>query len=124
MRIICVKQEIEPARAAQLGTDRGSGDRGPAIDAFKHAIDALFEAESAERAIPTVRRLFVIAHRPALGLAALQDYPFPPRFAASLGAAGTVSREARIARLRDGAAASLVSPSLAEGDQRCRPAAG
>jgi len=74
------------ARAAQMIESPADRHRARGIQAFKQAIDALFEAESAERAIPPVRELFAIAHRPSLRLATLHGRLLPPALA--LGQAG------------------------------------
>ncbi|MGO8869505.1 MAG: hypothetical protein ACLQME_23715 [Alphaproteobacteria bacterium] len=78
--------KVRLALAAQTIESPEDRRRAQAIQAFKHAIDALFEAESAERAIPPVKELFAIAHRPSLRLATLHGRVLSPGLA--LGHAG------------------------------------
>jgi len=65
-----------------------TGRRAFALKAFKQAIDALFEAESAERAILSVRRLYAIAHRAPLRLATLDGSIVAPPFAPKCAGSG------------------------------------
>ncbi len=86
MGIMGGEAKVRLALAAQSIESPEDRHRAQALQAFKHAIDALFEAESAERAIPAVRELFAIAHRPSLRLATLHGRLLPPDLA--LGHAG------------------------------------
>ncbi|HUI19094.1 MAG TPA: hypothetical protein VL244_15610 [Alphaproteobacteria bacterium] len=85
MGIICGEAKARPALAAQDLTGAGERERASALQAFKQAIDALFEADSAERASLPVRRLFAIAHRPPLRLAALHGRLLQPSYAPEPG---------------------------------------
>lgn len=89
MAIIGGKPATEFVRSTRPGTSQGEPERDQALDAFKQGIDALFEAESAERASPAVRRLFAIVHRPPLRLATLRGFVLPACLAASRYAAAS-----------------------------------
>ena len=88
MGIMCGEAKVRLALAAESIETPEDRRRAQAIQAFKHAIDALFEAESAERAIPPVRELFAIAHRPSLRLATLHGRLLSPTLAFGHAGAG------------------------------------
>ena len=100
MGIICGEAKARPALAAQDLTGAGERHRASALQAFKQAIDALFEADSAERASLPVRRLFAIAHRPPPRLAALHGYLLQPGYAPEPGRLAGRARATAEARPR------------------------
>lgn len=81
MRMIGGETKARSAFAAPGLSDGAGQERASALQAFKRAIDALFEAETAERAILPVRRLFALAHRAPLRLATLDGRFLAPPFA-------------------------------------------
>jgi hypothetical protein len=87
--------KVRLALAAQTIETPEDRRRAQAIQAFKHAIDALFEADSAERAIPPVKELFAIAHRPSLRLATLHGRVLSPGLALGHDGAGLRARALR-----------------------------
>ncbi len=111
MGFIDGEKRAPPRRLACVVAGEAGRERAQAIHAFKQAIDALFEADSAERAPSAVRRLLAIAQRPSLRLAALDGHLLSPHLApgrAVVQALASAGIERRLARRPPSAAFAAV----------------